>query len=79
MKTAILLIIILIVSFAAAYDISNLKKENVAQKETIDSLRDELFIKHTTLCRYEMTLELLYQQDKLAAAKFDSIYNNETE
>jgi len=26
-----------------------------------------------------MTLELLYQQDKLAAAKFDSIYNNETE
>lgn len=79
MRTAILLIIILIVSFAAAYDISNLKKENVAQKETIDSLRDELFIKHTTLCRYEMTLELLYQQDKLAAAKFDSIYNNETE
>ena len=79
MRTAILLIIILIVSFAAAYDISNLKKENITQKETIDSLRDELFIKHTTLCRYEITLELLYQQDKLAAAKFDSIYNNETE
>ena len=79
MRTAILLIIILIVSFAAAYDISNLKKVNVAQKETIDSLRDELFIKHTTLCRYEMTLELLYQQDRQAAAKFDSIYNNETE
>lgn len=79
MRTAILLIIMLTVLFAAAYDISNLKKENITQKETIDSLRDELFIKHTTLCRYEMTLELLYQQDKLAAAKFDSIYNNETE
>lgn len=79
MRTAILLMIILIVSFAAVYDISNLKKENITQRETIDSLRDELFIQHTILCRYEMTLELLYQQDKLAAAKFDSIYNNETE
>jgi hypothetical protein len=79
MKRVILLIAMLIVLFAGAYETSNLKRANMIQKETIDSLRDELFIKHTTLCRYEMTLELLYQQDKLAAAKFDSIYNNETE
>ena len=49
------------------------------QQQTIDSLQTELFNAQNNVGRYEITLELLSQEDESAAAKFDSIYNNETE
>jgi hypothetical protein len=49
------------------------------QQQVIDSLQQELYITNINLSRYEMTLELLSEQDSLSAVKFDSIYTNETE
>lgn len=48
-------------------------------KATIDSLQNEISIRDINIGRYEITLELLSQEDEPAAAKFDSILQNETE
>jgi hypothetical protein len=55
------------------------KQINEYNKRNMDSLETELFRAQTNVARYEITLELLSQEDTTAAAKFDSIYKNETE
>lgn len=79
MKTAILLTIASIVLFVAGYETASLKRENNSQQQIIDSLQQEVYISNINLGRYEITLELLSQEDTVAAAKFDRIYTNETE
>jgi hypothetical protein len=53
--------------------------ESSPKQKTLDSLYDELYISNVNLTRYDMALELLIEQDSLAAAKFYNIYTNETE
>ena len=52
---------------------------DVYKVQNIDSLQIELFQAQNNIGRYEIALELLSQEDTLAAQKFDSIYKNETE
>jgi hypothetical protein len=79
MKTAILLAIAAIVLFAAGYETASLKRENTLLQNRIDSIYDELYISNVNLTRYEITLELLEEQDSIAADKFKNIHTNETE
>lgn len=44
-----------------------------------DSLRNEVFVKDIQLARYEIALELLKEQDKKAADKFELILTTQTE
>ena len=76
MKQAIVVAIcILIMFYIAIGDEHQLK----TQQQTIDSLQTELFKAQSETGRYEITLELLSQENEPAAAQFDSLYNNETE
>ena len=76
MKQAIVVAIcILIMFYIAIGDEHQLK----TQQQTIDSLQTELFKAQSEVGRYEITLELLSQENESAAAQFDSLYNNETE
>jgi hypothetical protein len=79
MKTAILLAIAAIVLFAAGYETASLKRENTLLQNRIDSIYDELYISNVNLTRYEIALELLEEQDSIAADKFKNIHTNETE
>jgi hypothetical protein len=79
MKTAILLAIAAIVLFAAGYETASLKRENTILQNRIDSIYDELYISNVNLTRYEIALELLEEQDSIAADKFKNIHTNETE
>jgi hypothetical protein len=61
-------------------------KEKVALKDSIaklnnqiDSLNRELFVTETKITRYEVTLELLKDDNKKAAEKFELIYTTQTE
>jgi hypothetical protein len=79
MKTAILLAIAAIVLFAAGYETASLKRENTILQNRVDSIYDELYINNVNLTRYEIALELLEEQDSIAADKFKNILTNETE
>jgi hypothetical protein len=79
MKTAILLAIAVIVLFAAGYETASLKRENTILQNRVDSIYDELYINNVNLTRYEIALELLEEQDRIAADKFKNILTNETE
>ena len=45
----------------------------------LDSLNQELFIKQANIGRYEMTLEILKEQDPKSADNFQLILNTQTE
>jgi len=42
---------------------------------TIDSLQNELFIEHTTVDRYEITVERLRETNPTAAEQFEELYS----
>ena len=48
-------------------------------QSTIDSLRSELFVEQTRVDRYEIALEMLKEEDSVAAAKFEFILYTQTE
>ena len=52
---------------------------DIAKSETLDSLRSELFVQQTIVGRYEVALEMLKEQDKKAADKFELILTTQTE
>jgi hypothetical protein len=58
---------------------NNLNNNALNQEKTIDSLSAELFILQTQVGRYEITLDLLEEQDKLAADRFKKILYTQTE
>jgi len=66
-----ILIILLLVS-------CNNKPINNSQA-TIDSLRSELFVEQTKVGRYEIALEMLREEDSVAANKFEYIMYTQTE
>lgn len=78
---AILTLSSVLVLFYIIYDqhkqINAYKSNNL--NKTIDSLQTELFQSQSNEGRYEITLELLSEEDTMAAKKFDRIYHNETE
>jgi uncharacterized coiled-coil protein SlyX len=86
-KNAIALLIIVIILVGAmlfiTYKIGERNKfynhNALNQEKTIDSLNSELFILQTQVARYEITLDLLEEQDKLAADKFKKILSTQTE
>ena len=48
-------------------------------QEKIDSLESEIFIRQTNLGRYEMALEILKEEDSVAADHFEHILSTQTE
>jgi len=63
-----------------------IKKEKVVFEDSIaklnnqiDSLNRELFVSETQITRYEVTLQLLKEDNKKAAEKFELIYTTQTE
>ncbi len=45
----------------------------------IDSLENEIFIRQTNLGRYEVALEILKEEDSVAADHFEHILSKQTE
>jgi hypothetical protein len=52
---------------------------DIQTANTIDSLQSELFVQQTIVTRYETALELLKEEDKKAADKFELILTTQTE
>ena len=52
---------------------------DIQKAEIIDSLQSELFVQQTIVTRYEVALELLKEEDKAAADKFELILTTKTE
>jgi hypothetical protein len=52
---------------------------DIQKANTIDSLQSELFVQQTIVTRYETALELLKEEDKNAADKFELILTTQTE
>jgi hypothetical protein len=59
--------------------INQFKVEVKSLQSTIDDLRDENFINHVQLDRYELTLDHLQQVNPNAALQFVNFMNHETE
>ncbi len=56
-----------------------LQTQTVKLKNQVDSLRSELFVSSTIIGRYELTLDMLKEEDPKAADKFDLIMHTRTE
>ena len=52
---------------------------DIEKANTIDSLNSEIFILHTQLGRYELSLDHLYDVNPKAAKEFDDFMQHETE
>ena len=52
---------------------------DIQKANLIDSLESELFVQQTIVTRYEVALELLREEDKKAAEKFELILTTQTE
>ena len=52
---------------------------DIQKANIIDSLESELFVQQKIVARYEIALELLKEEDKKAADKFELILTTETE
>jgi len=52
---------------------------DIQKANIIDSLESELFVQQKIVARYEMTLELLKEEDKKAGDKFELILTTQTE
>jgi len=47
--------------------------------QKIDSLNNEVFYKEMTIGKYDIAIELLKEEDPIAADKFELILKNQTE
>ncbi len=79
---------VLLICFLQQRELSKLRKEHkmevvvggdIQKAQTIDSLQSELFVTSIQLNRYETALELLREEDKKAAEKFELVYTTQTE
>ena len=79
---------VLIVCYFQLKELSKLRAEqkievvvggDIEKANTIDSLESELFVQQTIVTRYETALELLKEEDKKAADKFELILTTQTE
>ena len=81
-------IAVLVVCYFQQKELSKLRAEqkievvvggDIQKANTIDSLESELFVQQTIVTRYEVALELLKEEDKKAADKFELILTTQTE
>ena len=81
-------IAVLVVCYFQQKELSKLRAEqkievvvggDIEKANTIDSLESELFVQQTIVTRYEVALELLKEEDKKAADKFELILTTQTE
>jgi hypothetical protein len=84
MKKLVIALVIVILALSAMLtiqtrSITQLNRKAVADKNTIDSLHDELFINHVMNDRYELTLDHLNKVNPKAALEFVNFMNHETE
>ena len=80
---------VLLICYFQQKELSKLRSEHVevstvpyvidSMQNVVDSLHDELFIRHITNARYELSLEHLYEVNPKAGKQFDEYLNNETE
>lgn len=79
---------VLLICFLQQKELSKLRAEHkmevvvggdIQKANTIDSLQSELFVQQTIVTRYETALELLKEEDKKAADKFELILTTQTE
>jgi hypothetical protein len=79
---------VLVVCYFQQKELSKLRSEqkievvmggDIQKANTIDSLQSELFFQQTIVTRYEVALELLKEEDKKAADKFELILTTQTE
>ena len=80
----ILVIIIMILSVTLISQnvvMNDLRKEQWLEGGDIqkEDMRDSLFVISTQLMRYEITLEMLKEEDSVAAQKFEYILTTQTE
>jgi hypothetical protein len=79
---------VLLICYLQQKELSKLRAErkievvvggDIQKAQTIDSLQSELFVQQTIVTRYETALELLKEEDKKAADKFELILTTQTE
>jgi hypothetical protein len=79
---------VLLICFLQQKELAKLRAEqkmevvvggDIEKANTIDSLHSELFVQQTIVTRYETALELLKEEDKKAADKFELILTTQTE
>ena len=79
---------VLVICYFQQKELSKLRAEqkievvvggDIQKANTIDSLESELFVQQTIVTRYEVALELLKEEDKKAAEKFELILTTQTE
>ena len=81
---------VLVICYFQQKELSNLRMETKVEVSTVpyvidsmqnvvDSLHDELFIKHIENGRYELSLEHLYEVNPKAAKEFTNFMEHETE
>ena len=79
---------VLVVCYFQQKELSKLRAEqkievvvggDIQKANLIDSLQNELFVQGTIVTRYETALELLKEEDKKAADKFELILTTQTE
>ena len=73
---------VLLICYFQQKELSKLRSEQVKVYNVpaaVDSLHDELFIKHITNGRYELSLEHLYEVNPKAAKEFTEFMEHETE
>ena len=79
---------VLIVCYFQQKELSKLRAEqkievlvggDIQKANTIDSLNEEIFILHTQLGRYELSLEHLYEVNPKAGKQFTEFMEHETE
>jgi hypothetical protein len=79
---------VLLICYLQQKELSKLRAErkievvvggDIQKAQTIDSLQSELFVQQTIVTRYETALELLKEEDKKSADKFELILTTQTE
>jgi len=79
---------VLLICFLQQKELAKLRAEqkmevvvggDIEKANIIDSLHSELFVQQTIVTRYETALELLKEEDKKAADKFELILTTQTE
>jgi len=87
-KNAVVLLIITLILFVVFFFIKDIIiktnkeveiKDFIYYKNQIDSLTNDIYIKELIIGKYEITLELLKEEDPKAAEKFELILYTQTE
>jgi hypothetical protein len=81
-------LVMLVINYFQRQELTRLRNEpkievftggDIEKGKVIDSLQGEIFILNTTIGRYELTLEHLYEVNPKAAKQFDEFLQHETE